>query len=89
MTVQDVLNKALDLFPIKYELCTEGITTSFHEAKYLQLDSELARKILGWESKITSTQAIIDTLTWWNEYLGNNDARSLCISQIKNYLNLK
>lgn len=89
MTVQDVLDEALRVFPINYALSTEGNVASFHEAKYLQLDSELARRILGWESKITSRQAIIDTLTWWNEYLGNNDAKTLCNSQIENYLNHK
>ena len=89
MTVQDVLEEALRVFPINYELSNEGNFASFHEAKYLQLDSDLARRILGWESKITSRQAIIDTLTWWNEYLNNNDAKTLCNSQIENYLNRK
>lgn len=89
ITVQDVLDNALRVFPINYEICNESNFPSFHEAKYLQLDSELARRILGWESKIASTQAITDTLNWWNAYLNNEDARSLCNSQIENYLNPK
>ena len=41
MTVQDVLEEALRVFPINYELSNEGNFASFHEAKYLQLDSDL------------------------------------------------
>lgn len=89
MTVQDVFDIAFRVFPINYELCADGTSASFHEAKYLQLDSELARRVLSWESKISSTQAIIDTLTWWKKYLNNEDARSLCHSEIENYLKLK
>ncbi len=89
MTVQDVIDTALRVFPVDYELCAEGTPASFHEAKYLQLDSELARRTLSWESKISSTQAIVNTLTWWKEYLNNEDARNLCNSEIENYLNLK
>jgi CDP-glucose 4,6-dehydratase len=89
MTVKDLLDEALSVFPIKYELCKEDFAATFHEAKYLQLDSELARRILGWESRISSKQAIIDTFTWWDEYLGSKDARTLCNSQIEKYMEIR
>jgi CDP-glucose 4,6-dehydratase len=88
MTVQDVLEKALEIFPIDYEYSSISNSPSFHEAKYLQLDSELAGRVLGWNCRISSQQAVIDTLKWWNDFLDHQDARALCRSQIEQYLSL-
>jgi len=86
LTVQELLNIALSVFPIDYELCTEDASKDFHEAKYLQLDSELASLVLGWKSRFSSEQAVVKTLTWWDKYFNNKDARELCMYEIQEYL---
>jgi len=86
LTVEELLNIALSVFPIDYELCTEDAPKDFHEAKYLQLDSELASLVLGWKSRFSSEQAVVKTLTWWDKYFNNKDARELCMYEIQEYL---
>ena len=39
------------------------------ESEYLQLNSELGHKLLGWSPTLSQSQSVVSTLNWWNKTL--------------------
>lgn len=59
-----------------------------HEAEYLMLNSNKARKELGWESKINTDKSIQLIIKWHKEYLQKKDMKEKSLEQIENFLNM-
>ena len=52
-------------------MVTRDTPSGAHEAKTLMLNSDKARKSLGWKPKFTTHEAIHATGEWYHEYLSN------------------
>ena len=57
------------------------------EKHHLMLDSSHAKKILGWEPKLTLNEAVSWTIDWYRK-LSSSTAISICDEQIMNYMAL-
>lgn len=57
-----------------------------HEAQYLKLDWRKAKKKLGWQPKWNLKEALLKTIVWGKAYRTRQDLRSVCFSQIKEYM---
>lgn len=57
-----------------------------HEANYLRLDCAKARNRLGWYPRWRFEQALDAILEWHRAQVANEDARSVTLRQIKNFL---
>ncbi len=55
------------------------------EAKSLAIDASLARRTLGFESRLDAPQAVAMTMDWYRRQANGEDARSLCREQIEGY----
>ena len=58
----------------------------FSEKKFLALNSSLAKKILGWSSKLAAQDSINLTLDWYKEYFKKKDMYKYSCKQIINYI---
>jgi CDP-glucose 4,6-dehydratase len=54
-----------------------------HEARYLKLDSSLARERLGWQPPMSLQRALAATVDWYRELGDGGDMRALTIGQIE------
>ena len=59
--------------------------TNPHEAKLLQLDSSKARRLLGWEPKLTIEETLGWTVDWYRGFRDGEDARTLTDAQLARY----
>lgn len=55
------------------------------EAKALAIDASLARRAIGFESRIEAPEAVALTMDWYRRQAAGEDALSLCIEQIEGY----
>ena len=58
----------------------------FSEKKFLALNSNLAKKILGWSSKLAAQDSINLTLDWYKEYFKKKNMYEYSCKQIINYI---
>ena len=61
----------------------------FFENSLLHLNSNKAKKILNWETKINFYKNIKMTIKWYQEYKKGNDMRKFTLKQIKDVINFK
>lgn len=57
-----------------------------HEMQALSIDSNLAQKVLNWQGKLSSSQAVQWTADWYSAWWGGEDPMALTSSQIDTYL---
>ncbi len=70
-----------------FEKKKDNSTALPSEAKQLMIDATLAHNLIGWRAKWSQTKAIERTLSWWSDYLSNNqNPIDLCLSDIKEFL---
>jgi len=55
------------------------------EAKTLAIDASLARKTLGFESRLDAPEAVALTMEWYRRQAAGEDALALCLEQIEGY----
>lgn len=55
------------------------------EARSLAIDASLARKALGFESRLEAPEAVALTMDWYRRQAAGEDALSLCLEQIEGY----
>lgn len=63
----------------------EKISSGFHEAGLLQLNSEKASGLLGWRPRWTFYETIERTTDWYRSFYGGSDARELSLADIAAY----
>jgi CDP-glucose 4,6-dehydratase len=56
-----------------------------HEAEILTLDSGMARRELGWTSRLSLRDAVDWTADWYRAQLAGEPAADLCLAQIRRY----
>jgi len=59
-----------------------------HEAGLLSLDAFLAKSTLGWHDKLTFTDSVNWTTSWYQKVDAKESARDFTLMQIKDFLNL-
>jgi len=58
-----------------------------HEANFLMLDSNKAKKLLGWLPVYTITETIVETSAWHREYVNkNSNMYEFSVNQINKYI---
>jgi CDP-glucose 4,6-dehydratase len=83
-TVRDVIELARTAYgngAVHYGDGTEGP----HEAGWLALEIAKARHTLGYQSRLSLTEAIQRTMTWYRSQYSGSDARELCENDIAIY----
>lgn len=60
-----------------------------HEARYLKLDSSLARDRLGWRPRLTLSEALDWIVSWHRAFDDGQDLRAFTLAQIEQYQNQK
>jgi len=81
MSVKEVLT-CLQL-NLQFEFKEKVLPAESYEAQYLDLNSALSAKTLGWKPAFNSQDAIRLTAEWWKSYFAGENASTLCQQQIK------
>lgn len=55
------------------------------EAQTLAIDAGLARRVLGFESRLDAPEAVTLTMDWYRRQAAGEDALALCLEQIEGY----
>ena len=55
------------------------------EAQALSIDSGLAARTLGFQSRLDAPAAVVLTMDWYRRQATGEDARSLCVEEIEDY----
>ena len=84
MTVSDVIDFARQAYG-SGKVHLSDIIEGPHEAGLLSLETSKARVKLGFESRLTLSEAIQMTIDWYKSQLQGADARQLCEEDISNY----
>lgn len=79
MDVVTALSKVIPQVEIK------SVSSSLKEASFLQLDSSLARRELGWKPKWDGMEAIRQTALWYLRHAQGQQAEVLCNLQIDSW----
>jgi nucleoside-diphosphate-sugar epimerase len=87
LSVREVVQIAKDYYPHFKIPAFDEILQKSYEATTLQLDSTRANSVLGWMPKLTQKQAIISTLSWWNDHLEKDiPAEDLCKKETMRFI---
>lgn len=84
LTVIEVVKLLQDKIPFEFEI--DEIERKHYESELLSLDSELARRKLGWRSIYTQHEAISKTADWWQLYFSREDMLAVTKNQIRDYI---
>lgn len=84
-SVWDIASKVIQNYG-KGELEDLSDPNALHEAKLLMLDISKAKFELGWDPRMNIDQTIELTIDWYKRYK-TEDVYSLCLEQIKTYVN--
>jgi CDP-glucose 4,6-dehydratase len=55
------------------------------EARSLAIDASLAKRAIGFESRLEAPQAVALTMDWYRRQAAGEDALALCRGQIEGY----
>lgn len=77
-----IVRQVSELWP-KELLWEEDAGPHPHEARYLKLDSSLARERLGWQPPMSLPRALAATVDWYRELSDGSDMRAVTIGQIE------
>jgi CDP-glucose 4,6-dehydratase len=84
--VSELVIMAQRVFPGLNVIKSHDVNLETVEAKYLELNSDLAGKKLGWTPKWSQKESIVKTFTFWDRYLRLNEPMSfLCKNDIESY----
>ncbi|MDB5416960.1 MAG: CDP-glucose 4,6-dehydratase protein, partial [Phenylobacterium sp.] len=72
--------EALDGAPWRYEPDPKSL-----EAKSLAIDASLAKRTIGFESRLDAPAAVALTMDWYRRQAAGEDALALCRTQIEGY----
>ena len=83
LSVSQLINILETVF--KQRIQIEVAPSSFQEAIWLQLDSQLAHQFFGWQPTLSIEQSIMQAGNWYSKFLANCDAAELMLSEIDQY----
>ena len=68
-------------------LNVQSNTNTFHEAKYLMLDSSDAINLLDWKPIYTTEEAVSETISWYKHFFNSDDVFEFSSQQLEKYTN--
>lgn len=83
-----VVKKIFDIFKIDLNQNVIYETPVNHEAGYLRLNNDKAKRILKWLPKYGFAENIERTARWYYNFINARNSEQLCSEEIKNYYNL-
>lgn len=86
ITVETLVQKIIDFWKSGGYSIEIG-TDACHEAKYLSLNIDKSMNILKWQPVLDVEESIRMTVEWYKNH-EKNDIYELCVSQIKDYINM-
>jgi CDP-glucose 4,6-dehydratase len=87
LNVEEVLQIAKLFLDFDYLIEKASNSNKSLESSYLELNSDLANKILNWRTKISQPDSIKKTMNWWENVLSCKvDARQACLANIQEHL---
>ena len=82
LSVTEVVDISLKCWPSKSNV-TYSESRNYLESVSLELDSSLAFKELGWNPKWTQSEAVVESIDWWQDVLsGSISAKERCNQDI-------
>jgi CDP-glucose 4,6-dehydratase len=84
--VQSVVEQMLTHMGVSAEISSQQAKAHEHEAPSLKLDSSMARRDLGWTSRLSTPQAIQWTAEWERGVRVGTPARQITLNQIDRYM---
>lgn len=80
ISVKKILNEFKEKFPLKFKIKS----SSFHEDRYLALNTQKIKKELNWKTKLNFTETVSLTIKWYFHYLYKKE--NLTLKQIKEFI---
>lgn len=70
LSVKEIVELSTTAWPLKTSVeFSKDSQGQSAEAKELQLNSSLARKVLGWQPRWSQDEAVLSTISWWDKVL--------------------
>ncbi len=87
INVEEVLQLAKNFLKFEYFIEKSNDSAQPLESSNLELNSNLAKTILGWHAKMSQPLVIEETIKWWKDVLSSKKgAKEACIEDIQEYL---
>ena len=83
LSVSQLITILETVFKQRFQI--EVAPSSFQEAIWLQLDSQLAHQFFGWQPTLSIEQSIMQAGNWYSKFLANCDAAELMLSEIDQF----
>jgi CDP-glucose 4,6-dehydratase len=84
-TVGDLAALAADQWGDAARIIERPEPNAPHESGYLTLDPNLARTLLGWQTRWSAVEAVRHTVAWYRRAASGESAKALCLEQIGLY----
>ena len=82
-----IVNKILNHWKIKKQILIKK--EKMHEAKFLSLNINKAKRELNWKPKLSLNQTIGFTIDWYKSFFESKEMQKLTSEQIENYMEYK
>ncbi len=87
VNVEEVLQIASNFLKFEYSIEKSNDSKQSLESTNLELNSNLAKAILGWQTTMSLPRAIEATFRWWSDVLSSKkEAKEACIEDIQKFL---
>jgi CDP-glucose 4,6-dehydratase len=85
-TVAQVCNWISEIWPDRFSWTAVADGEMMKESKLLELDSSKAARLLGWRPRLSSREAIVESINWYKGFHAGRDPFELCQQQIEDRL---
>ncbi|MCA1529357.1 MULTISPECIES: CDP-glucose 4,6-dehydratase [Bradyrhizobium] len=84
--VSEVCNWIAEIWPERFSWNVVAGDRAMKESKLLQLDSRKAVGVLGWQPRMSSREAVAESISWYKAFHAGKDPFELCQQQIEHRL---
>jgi CDP-glucose 4,6-dehydratase len=90
ISVKEICDFVVERWNVEIEIFKSADMSNDREAKYLELNSSIATKFLGWSSELSQEETLNATLDWWEMVLGLEQTASEATKiQVKRFMKSK
>ena len=84
--VSEVCNWIAAIWPERFSWTVVAADGAMKESKLLELDSRKAASVLGWQPRMSSREAVAESISWYKAFHAGSDPFELCQQQIEHRL---
>jgi CDP-glucose 4,6-dehydratase len=84
--VSEVCNWIAAIWPERFSWTVVAADGAMKESKLLELDSRKAASLLGWRPRMSSREAVAESISWYKAFHAGSDPFELCQQQIEHRL---